>query len=178
MRTAGIVWAVLLLFSSLTAAGERVGGGVAASDGATASALFEKGEAAFREADYAKARGLYSQAADLGDAAAENRLGDLYFDGKGVTRDYGTALKHYRGAAEKGLARALCNAGYMYDYGIGVTEDFAVAVRYYSRAIELGHAEAMYHFAIMVEQGRASPRTRFGPAGCTPMPRPMVYWRR
>ena len=46
----------------------------------------------------------YRLAAEQGLAEAQNKLGALYGDGKGVPQDYTEAAKWYRLAAEQGLA--------------------------------------------------------------------------
>jgi TPR repeat protein len=38
----------------------------------------------------------YRQAAEQGQAAAQNSLGDMYVNGQGVPQDYGQAMSWYR----------------------------------------------------------------------------------
>jgi hypothetical protein len=52
--------------------------------------------------DFAKAAEFYRRAADLGVAEAAFYLGNLYRDGRGVTRDREAAYRWYRKAAEQG----------------------------------------------------------------------------
>src|SRR5205807_2361505 len=51
------------------------------------------------------------------DAEAMNRLGVLYAEGRGVSRDYSAALGWYRRAAAYGSSSALSNLATMYFYG-------------------------------------------------------------
>lgn len=45
-------------------------------------------------------------AADRGDAAAQNNLGMMYYDGDGVAQNYGEAVRYFRLAADQGDAGA------------------------------------------------------------------------
>ena len=58
--------------------------------------------------------------AEQGDAAAQNDLGVMHVEGKGVAKDEAEAAKWYRKAAEQGNAAAQRNLGVMYDEGRGV----------------------------------------------------------
>ena len=51
----------------------------------------------------------HHRAAEQGDADAQNKLGDMYYDGEGVARDYAEARRWYRKAAEQGFADAQYN---------------------------------------------------------------------
>ena len=69
----------------------------------------------------------YRVAAEQGDAAAQNRLGEMYGTGKGVPKDYRAAVKWYRLAAEQGHALAQLNLGLAYARGLGVPSDYVRA---------------------------------------------------
>ena len=62
--------------------------------------------------------------AEQGKAQAQNGLGAMYYNGKGVAQDFKEAVKWYRLAAAQGYASAQLNFGAMYYEGKGVTEDF------------------------------------------------------
>lgn len=101
------------------------------------------------EADAALARGDYQIALDLlqhkalnGNAAAETRLGDLYFQGVGVVQSRDRALLWYRRAAKRGYADAQFNLGNMYLLGEGVLPDSYKALDWYRKAAEQGHEAA------------------------------------
>ena len=53
-----------------------------------AAGLYEKGEDCYSEKDYTGAMKWFMKAAEQGHAAAQKRLGDMYFKGKGVREDY------------------------------------------------------------------------------------------
>ncbi len=57
------------------------------------------------------------QAAEQGDASAQYSVGDMYFEGRGVSRDNVQAVKWYRLAAKQGYTCAQCSLGFMYKEG-------------------------------------------------------------
>ncbi len=61
----------------------------------------------------------YRQAAEQGDADAQNILGGIYLEGRDVPQDYAEALKWYRRAAEQGDADGQFRLGDMYATGRG-----------------------------------------------------------
>jgi TPR repeat protein len=64
-----------------------------------------------------------SEAAEHGDAAAMNDLGELYANGRGVPKDVARAFQWFQKAAEHGLAKAEFNEGEAYARGDGVPPD-------------------------------------------------------
>ena len=105
------------------------------------------------EPDYAAARPLFEQAAELGNADALNELGLMYNDGNGVEQDYGKARAYYEQAAELGSQYAMCNLGWMYEHGQGVEADGKKAAALYEQAAELGNADAMRNLAQLYYDG-------------------------
>ena len=87
------------------------------------------------------------EAAEQGDAAAENNLGFMYASGLGVVQDDLEAVRWYRMAAKQKYAGAQYNLGVVYDEGLGVTQDKVTqdkveALRWYRLAAEQGREEA------------------------------------
>ena len=80
--------------------------------------------------------------ANLGNAVAQNNLGLMYANGKGVIQDYKTAVKWYRLAAEQGNADAQFNLGLMYGMGRGVIRDPVYAHMWYNIAASNGARNA------------------------------------
>jgi hypothetical protein len=78
---------------------------------------FEDAAAAYDRGDYATALRLYRPLADQGDAPAQNDLGLMYRDGRGVPQDYAEALTWYRLAADQGNAGAQNSLGVLYQNG-------------------------------------------------------------
>lgn len=104
--------------------------------------------------DDAQAAYWYELSAKLGNAGAQNNLGNLYADGRGVDQDDAQAVYWYRLAAEQGNAAAQRNLGYMYETGRGVAQDDAQAVYWFKLSAEQGNAAAQYDLGDMYENGR------------------------
>jgi TPR repeat protein len=82
--------------------------------------------------------------AESGDAAAQNRIGEMYEFGQGVERDTDAAFAWYRKAADQGNVTAWHNLGRAYNFGTGVPQDYAKAEEWYRKAAERGHQQAMF----------------------------------
>ena len=85
---------------------------------------------------------LLRQAAEQGDAKAQNNLGVKYDLGEGVAEDDAEAFKWYRKAAEQGHAKAQSNLGLMYDNGDGVQQDYVYAHMWFNIAAANGNTKA------------------------------------
>jgi TonB family protein len=99
-----------------------VAGLLAVSTGALAEPM-EDGQAAYNRGDFQEALRQWQPLADQGVARAQNNLGVLYENGKGVPADINQALKWYRAAAGQGYAGAQNNLGLIYALGKGVPAD-------------------------------------------------------
>ena len=77
----------------------------ATSDIVELAARYENGEGVDR--DFARALGLYCEAADQGDAKAFLSLGWMYLNGRGVAIDEGIAVRWLKKAAERGVPQAI-----------------------------------------------------------------------
>jgi peptidoglycan hydrolase-like protein with peptidoglycan-binding domain len=97
--------------------------------------------------DDAEAVKWYRKAADQGSAAAQNHLGLMYDNGRGVPQDDAEAVKWYRKAADQGDARAQNNLGTMYETGRGVPKDRTRALRHYRAAAALGSKPAQQNLS-------------------------------
>ncbi|MFB3151542.1 MAG: cell division protein FtsZ [Alphaproteobacteria bacterium] len=95
----------------------------------------------------------YRKAADLGHAAAQNRLGRMYETGEGVETNYNEAVKWQRRAAEQGHVNAMNDLGYMYRQGWGVTQSYSEALRWFRKAAEKYDSYAEYNMGQMYENG-------------------------
>ena len=107
----------------------------------TTSALagFDEGVAAYDRGDYATAFEEMLPIAEQGNADAQNNLGVMYENGRGVPQDYAEALKWFRLAAEQGYARAQYNLGFMYYNGEGVPQDYVQAHMWWNLAASKGN---------------------------------------
>lgn len=78
------------------------------------------------------------QAAEHGDVTAGFYLGNVYFDGIGVSKDENEAVKWIKKGAIQGYAKAQNYLGVLYLRGEGVPKDPAEAVKWYRKAAEQG----------------------------------------
>lgn len=103
--------------------------------------------------DDAKAKLLFTGAADKGVADAMNQLGNMYFYGLGEERNEQQALSWYRKAAALGNANALYALGLFSETGVATKLDFADALKYYQAAAAGGNEKAMLALARMYHYG-------------------------
>ena len=89
----------------------------------------------------AEAARWYRKAAKLGDAYAQNRLGWMYANGRGVEQSDTEAVRWYYKAAKQGNTHAQYNLGLMYANGRGVEKSDAEAVKWYCKSAGQGNAD-------------------------------------
>ena len=118
----------------------------------------EDADAAYDKQDYATALRLLRPLGNRGDAWAQNRLGSMYYLGRGVPHDYAQAVKWYRMAADQGDAWAQAMLGIMYQAGDGVPKDDAQALKWYRLAADQGDAGAQSNLGSMYYLGRGVPK--------------------
>ena len=147
---------------------------------------------------YAQEADDYRAKAEQGDVRAQNDLGNLYFNGKGVEKNLGQAVYWFTKAAEQGLATAQYNLGICYSYGTETNPE--KAFYWYQKAAEQGHIkaqndlgsfyfngkgtskdleQAIYWFAKSAEQGLATAQYNLGICysyGTEPNPEKEFYW--
>jgi TPR repeat protein len=127
---------------------------------------FNDGLVAAQNGDYAAAISNWKPLAIAGDANAQNNMGSLYRDGKGVTGDYAEAYAWYHMAAIQGNPEAQFNLGNMYKLGQGVPEDFTLAVSWYRKAADQGNMYAQNNMGSLYLDGcgvTRNPKTRVWP---------------
>ena len=86
--------------------------------------------------DYATARQWYEKAAAQGNTSAQNNLGYLYLDGKGVKKDETMGVEWMRKSAEQGHANGQASLGEMYHDGRGVSRDNVRAYMWHNLAAQ------------------------------------------
>jgi uncharacterized protein len=91
-------------------------------------------------ADLAQARTLLETAAARNVAYAKFRLGKMYADGRGVSRDYDKALEYYIAAARRGVPEAQHNIGAMLVSARGVKRDYVEGLAWFLLAEQAGLA--------------------------------------
>jgi hypothetical protein len=87
----------------------------------------------------------YHKAAEQGYAVAQNNMGAMYEQGRGVAQDYAAAARWYRKAAEQGLAVAQLSIGGLYEQGHGVAQDAVQALMWVTLAAASLPAGEEYH---------------------------------
>jgi TPR repeat protein len=94
------------------------------------------------------------KSAEGGDASAQNKLGLLYYEGKGVPQDYRLAKQWFEEAAKQGHAGAQVNLGTLYLHGEGAPQSDQMALFWFSQAAEQKEALAFAKLGLMYVQGR------------------------
>lgn len=102
---------------------------------------------------------LVTSKASTGDLEAQNELGFMYANGKGVPVDYAAAADWYRKAADKGFVKSQIALGELYQFGRGLAQDYTWALIWYrkaydnSRMLPKEHSRAAQKIGYMYENG-------------------------
>jgi len=121
----------------------------------TADCRIRGGEyVAYDRADYKSALRIWMNAAEAGDAEAQNNVGEIFERGLGGEPNYEAAVTWYQKAADSGNSRALFNLGTLYEQGLGVPEDKLKALNLYRRSWGIGEDNLMYASAAQREQAQ------------------------
>lgn len=113
------------------------------------SQLVTQANTYYNNKQYNKAVTLYKQAAEQGNAAAQNSLGFCYKRGYGVTQNLTQAFYWYQKAANQGNISGQCNLGtYYYD-----KKNYEQAVYWYQKSAGKGYANAQYSLGFCYEYG-------------------------
>jgi TPR repeat protein len=123
-------------------------------------ALFDKGKTCYDGQDYQEALKWFQKAAVKGYADAQNYVGLIYYEGKGVKRDIREALKWFQKAADQGHAGAQryearikndLEKESFFDKGLAYYDkkDLQEALKWFQRADEKGHPEAQRYIALI-----------------------------
>ena len=98
------------------------------------------------------------KSAEAGDASAQNALGLLYYEGKGVPQNYGQAKEWFEKAAKQGRAGAQVNLGTLYLHGEGAPQSDRMALFWFSQAAAQRDALAFAKLGRMYERGQGVSR--------------------
>ncbi|MDP4813475.1 MAG: serine/threonine-protein kinase [Saprospiraceae bacterium] len=90
----------------------------------------------FYQAKYNKAFEQLKKAADLGLVDANYYLGEMTFNGQGITKSYKEGFKFTNKALEGGFKMANMRIALAYEYGYGVKKDKNKADKYFLEALE------------------------------------------
>jgi TPR repeat protein len=103
--------------------------------------------------DNEKAFELFEQAAKMGHASAQLKLGWMYYRGEGVNKDPVQSVKWYRKSADQNNVTAKNNLGDMYLDGNGVVQDYAKAKKLFHEAAEGGELYAFWNLGKVYNYG-------------------------
>lgn len=93
-----------------------------------------------------------------GNASAQNQLGQLYANGRGVPQDYATARRWFEKAAAQGHGWAQNQLGQLSADGLGVPQDYKKARQWWEQAAAHGVAQAQYNLGQLYANGRGGPQ--------------------
>ncbi|MGE3976103.1 MAG: tetratricopeptide repeat protein [Nitrospira sp.] len=97
--------------------------------------------------------------AQSGDLNAQNELGLLYSEGRGLPQNYREAKDWFKKAADQGHAGAQVNLGTLYSLGRGAPYSDHMALFWFQKAAEQRNALAFAKLGMMYERGRAVPQS-------------------
>ncbi|MSR14458.1 MAG: sel1 repeat family protein [Gammaproteobacteria bacterium] len=120
---------------------------------AASGAAVSDAAAAMARGDYAAAVAAFALGADRGDPIAQNNLGVLYLQGKGIGQDYGYARQWFEQAAANGLPGAMHNLGIMHLRGYGMSKDPIAGARWLEQAATAGDREAQFFTGLLYYKG-------------------------
>lgn len=109
---------------------------------------------------------LYQQAAQVGSAKAQNKLGMMLWDGKGLEIDKKTAAMWFFKSAQQGYFYGQINIASAFSMGLGIPQNFSKAVYYFEQAQTQSviqnpeaFAAACFNYAIECQEGRQEGRS-------------------
>jgi len=108
----------------------------------------------YQRADYKGALAQWQPLAVQGNPVAQNNLGVMYLDGKGVPQNMSEAVRYLSLAAAAGSSLGQNNLGGLYREGKGVPRDYVLAARWFTASAGQGNAAAMYNLGLMYEMGQ------------------------
>jgi TPR repeat protein len=133
---------------ALAAAALAFGAGTASADN------LQDGARAFQGGQYNRALALWRPLAVQGNPVAQNNLGIMYLDGKGVPQNMNEAVRYLSLSAAAGSSLGQNNLGGLYRDGKGVPRDFCRAMQRFTAADQQGNSAGMYNLGLMHELGQ------------------------
>ena len=97
---------------------------------------------------------VWQPLAKKGNPVAQNNIGIMYLDGRGVPQDTQEAVRYLTMAASSGSARGQNSLGALYRTGKGVPQDFVLARRWFTASANQGDSAGMYNLGLMFELGQ------------------------
>lgn len=105
--------------------------------------VYAKAEEFILKSDYSQAMPYLKEAAERGNAEAQNRLGFCYRHGKSVNKDLIKAFEWYIKSAESGDSVGQFFVGRAYEKGEGVGRDLNAAIGWYRKSADQGFSGAI-----------------------------------
>ncbi len=119
----------------------------------SAKELISIADKAYKSKDYKTAFKNFKIAAQMNNAYAMRRLADMYYVGRGTTKNTTLAITWYKKSAARNDARAQTNLGILYETGNGVEQNLSVAAVWYEMA-SFSDPIAQNNLGVMYETGR------------------------
>lgn len=114
----------------------------------------KKGLEYYNKGQYTIALPFIREAAEYGFPDAQNRLGQMYDNGRGLSKNEAEAVKWYRKAAEQGYSSGQNNLAAMYYNGTGVPRDYMEALKWFLKAAAQGNATSQDWLGDMYRDGK------------------------
>ena len=133
---------------ALAAAALAFGGFAARADN------LQDGAKAFQAGQYNRSLALWRPMATKGNPVAQNNLGIMYLDGKGVPQNMSEAVRYVSLSAAASSSLGQNNLGGLYRDGKGVPRDFRRAMQWFSASASQGNSAGMYNMGLMYELGQ------------------------
>lgn len=131
--------------------------------------MIASADALYLEKKYVEAIELYRQAAELGDAEAQYKLGKMLYSGKGVEKNTEEAIELFKLAAAQDYECAEFRLGAAYQLGWDIEKDEELAFYWYKRSAEHGNVKAMLYVGYYFETGYGTEIS---------LPEAMTWWKR
>ncbi|MGA9332889.1 MAG: caspase family protein [Rudaea sp.] len=109
----------------------------------------------YDRANYQTALKVWMGQAELGNADAQNYVGEIYLKGLGTDPDYVKAREWFEKASAQGSKRARINLGYLYEQGLGVPKDMGKALNLYREASGITDDKLVFASTVTAEVNEA-----------------------
>lgn len=94
--------------------------------------------------------------AESGNASAQNRIGEMYEFGQGISRDLNEAFKWFQLASDGGSIEGRHNLARAYNFGSGTAQDFEKAEQLYLKGAQVGYVDSMFFLGTLYATGNGN----------------------
>lgn len=120
---------------------------------ASSSEWYEKALAADNRSDYVTVMSILESRVYTEDPKAQNYMGYMYLNGRGVPQNFDEAFKWFNASAQQGFGLGEYNLGRLYLSGKGVASDKKEALKWLSLAAGQGEGFALLDLGSMYRKG-------------------------